>query len=95
MRTIFVFLIAFAVIVIAVDSCEHHSDYKVASRDLTIVGSNLVGDVLAVTSTGDTVFVYGKYSSLLYDMADTSWQTLHNYFEPVGFTADSVVVRPY
>lgn len=94
LKTILYCLIAFAVVVCAVDSCIHHNDYKVAASDLTIIGSNLVGDVLAVTTSNDTVFVYGKYSSLLYS-ADTTWQTRHNYLEPVGFTTDSVVVKPY
>lgn len=85
-------LMATAVIVLSIDSCQHHSDYKVAADDLTIIGSNLVGDVLAVTATNDTVFVYGKYSSLLYS-ADTTWQTKFYYLEPVGFTTDSVVVK--
>jgi len=95
MRSLLYFLIAFVVVVFAADSCIHHSDYKVAASDLTIIGSNLVGDVLAVTTSNDTVLVYGKYSSLLYDLADTTWQTLHTYLEPVGFTVDSVVVKPY
>ena len=94
MRSLLYFLIAFVVVVFAADSCIHHSDYKVAASDLTIIGSNLVGDVLAVTTSNDTVFVYGKYSSLLYS-ADTTWQTKFNYLEPVGFTTDSVVVKPY
>ena len=95
LKAILYCLIASAVVVCAVDSCVHHNDYKVAASDLTIIGSNLVGDVLAVTTSNDTVFVYGKYSSLLYDLADTTWQTKFNYLEPVGFTTDSVVVKPY
>lgn len=95
MKAIIYCLIAFAIVVCTVDHCTHHNDYKVAADDLTIIGSNLVGDILAVTAAGDTVFVYGKYSSLLYDKADTTWQTRHNYFDPVGFTTDSVVVKPY
>ena len=94
LKSILYCLIALAVVVCAVDSCIHHNDYKVAASDLTIIGSNLIGDVLAVTTSNDTVLVYGKYSSLLYS-ADTTWQTRHNYFEPVGFTTDSVVVKPY
>ena len=95
LKTMLYCLIATACVACAVDSCIHHNDYKVSARDLTIIGSNLIGDVKAVTTTGDTVFVYGKYSSLLYDLADTTWQTKFNYLEPVGFTTDSVVVKPY
>lgn len=76
------------------DACEHHSDYKVAAEDLTILGGNLVGDVKAVTSSGDTVFVYGKYSSVLY-RADVTWQIKYYYTTPVGFTMDSVIVKPF
>lgn len=86
----------FAIIVMALsfDACEHHSDYKVAASDLTIIGSNLIGDIKAVTSTGDTVFVYGEYNSILHK-ADTTWQTKFHYIKPVGFTTDSVIVKPY
>ena len=63
---ILIALAVFAVIIVGVDSCQYHNDYKVAADDLTIIGSNLVGDVLAVTANNDTVLVYGKYSSLLY-----------------------------
>ena len=94
LKTMLYCLIATACVACAVDSCIHHNDYKVAASDLTIIGSNLIGDVLAVTTSNDTVFVYGKYSSLLYS-ADTTWQTRHSYLEPVGFTTDSVVVKPY
>lgn len=95
MKAVVYCLIAFAVVVCAVDSCIHHNDYKVAANDLTIIGNNLVGDVKAVTTTGDTVFVYGKYSSLLYHKADTTWQARYYYLEAVGFTTDSVVVKHY
>ena len=74
------------------DACEHHSDYKVAAEDLTILGGNLVGDVKAVTSSGDTVFVYGEYSSVLYG-ADAIRQTKYYYVTPIGFTRDSVIVK--
>lgn len=86
----------FAIIVMALsfDACEHHSDYKVASKDLTILGGNLVGDVKAVTFSGDTVFVYGEYSSILYG-ADATRQTKYYYVTPVGFTMDSVIVKPF
>lgn len=97
MRNLYIILIALVVsatFIVGIDSCQHHNDYKVAANDLTIIGSNLVGDILAVTANNDTVLVYGKYSSLLYS-ADTTWQTVHNYFEPVGFTVDSVIVKPY
>lgn len=86
----------FAIIVMALsfDACEHHSDYKVAAKDLTILGGNLLGDVKAVTSSGDTVFVYGEYSSILY-RADVTRQTKYHYVTPVGFTMDSVIVKPF
>ena len=86
----------FAIIVMALsfDVYEHHSDYKVAAEDLTILGGNLVGDVKAVTSSGDTVFVYGKYSSILY-RADVTWQIKYYYTTPVRFTMDSVIVKPF
>ena len=87
-------LLAVTALVLTVDGCEHRNDYKVAANDLTIIGFNLMGDVKAVTSKEDTVFVYGKYQSFLYK-ADTTWQTKFIYLEPVGFTTDSVVVRPY
>lgn len=88
-------LVALVLTALAIDCCEHHSDYKVAADDLTIIGSNLVGDVLAVTAAGDTVFVYGKYYSFLYSAPDAEWQTRFEYLEPVGFNTDSVVVKPY
>lgn len=94
MKVIIYFLIGLVVFALAVDSCEHHNDYKVAADDLTIIGCNLVGDVKAVTKEGDVVFVYGKYSSFLYK-ADAEWQTRFEYLEPVGFTTDSVVVKPF
>lgn len=86
----------FAIIVMALsfDVYEHHSDYKVASKDLIILGGNLLGDVKAATSSGDTVFVYGEYSSILY-RADVTQQTKYHYITPVGFTRDSVIVKPF
>ena len=89
-----IMLFAILGMALSFDACEHHSDYKVAAEDLTILGGNLVGDVKAVTATGDTVFVYGKYSSILY-RADVTWQTKHDYTTPVGFTMDSVIVKPF
>ena len=89
-----IMLFAILGMALSFDACEHHSDYKVAAEDLTILGGNLVGDVKAVTSSGDTVFVYGKYSSILY-RADVTWQTKYYYTTPVGFTRDSVIVKPF
>lgn len=93
-KAIVCFLVVWFGAALLVDSCEHHSDYKVAADDLTIIGCNLVGDVKAVTTEGDTVFVYGEYYSFLYK-ADARWQTRFEYLEPVGFTTDSVVVKPF
>ena len=89
-----IMLFAILGMALSFDACEHHSDYKVAAEDLTILGGNLVGDVKAVTSSGDTVFVYGKYSSVLY-RADVTWQIKYYYTTPVGFTMDSVIVKPF
>lgn len=86
-------LLAVTALVLTVDGCGHRNDYKVAADDLTIIGYNLMGDVKAVTSKSDTVFVYGKYQSFLYK-ADTTWQTKFEYWE-LRFTTDSVVVSPY
>lgn len=89
-----IMLFAILGMALSFDACEHHSDYKVAAEDLTILGGNLVGDVKAVTSSGDTVFVYGKYSSVLY-RADVTWQIKYYYTIPVEFTRDSVIVKPF
>lgn len=80
------------VLAAVVDGCEHRNDYKVASKDLTILGGSLVGDVKAITKEGDTVFVYGQYSTFWTARMN---QTRFWYLEPVGFTPDSVVVKPY
>ena len=89
-----IMLFAILGMALSFDACEHHSDYKVAAKDLTILGGNLLGDVKAVTSSGDTVFVYGEYSSVLYG-ADATRQTKYHYITPVGFTMDSVIVKPF
>lgn len=93
-KTFLCFLAGVIASALVVDCCEHHNDYKVAADDLTIIGSNLIGDVKAVTKEGNVVFVYGKYQSFLY-RADAEWQTRFEYLEPVGFTTDSVIVKPF
>lgn len=95
MKAFLCFLVGVIAFALAVDSCEHYNDYKVAADDLTIIGCNLVGDVKAVTKEGDVVFVYGKYQSFLYNRADAGWQTRFEYLDPVGFTTDSVIVKPF
>lgn len=95
-KALFIAFDIVAIVGLTIDWSLHHNDYKVASDELTFISGNLVGDVLCVTNQGDTVFVYGSKDHLVFGLkTDTPWQTRHDCLDFVGFTTDSVVVKPW